>query len=166
MSDLRAGSCTLCPCPAAEFRDPLPRKKVEDPMGSLFPSLPVEPVVLACALSRFSPVSLFATPGLPHARLPCPPPSPGVCSNSCLLSPQVVQLRNKREVPPKERRRNVLWKTEEDQKKKRWKKKVEEEEKPEKQREKGGGSRRRQDLWSRRRPRTRTSWTSSHVGPG
>ena len=24
--------------------------------------------------------------GLPHARLPCPSPSPGACSNSCLLS--------------------------------------------------------------------------------
>ena len=24
--------------------------------------------------------------GLQHARLPCPPPSPGVCSNSCPLS--------------------------------------------------------------------------------
>ena len=26
---------------------------------------------------------LFATPWLRHARLPCPSPSPGVCSNSC-----------------------------------------------------------------------------------
>ena len=26
--------------------------------------------------------------GLQHARLPCPPPTPGVCSNSCPLSQQ------------------------------------------------------------------------------
>ena len=31
-------------------------------------------------------VWLFATPGLQHARLPCPSPSPGACSNSCPLS--------------------------------------------------------------------------------
>ena len=40
-------------------------------------------------LSSVQPLShvwLFATPGLQHARLPCPSPTPGVCSNSCLLS--------------------------------------------------------------------------------
>ena len=31
-------------------------------------------------------IQLFVTPGLQHARLPCPSPSPGVCSNSRLLS--------------------------------------------------------------------------------
>ena len=31
-------------------------------------------------------VWLFATHGLQHTRLPCPSPSPKVCSNSCLLS--------------------------------------------------------------------------------
>ena len=29
---------------------------------------------------------LFTTHGLQHARLPCPPPSPRACSNSCPLS--------------------------------------------------------------------------------
>ena len=36
--------------------------------------------------SKFSSVTrvqLFATPGLQHARLPCPSPTPGVYSNSC-----------------------------------------------------------------------------------
>ena len=32
-------------------------------------------------------VRLFATHGLQHTRLPCPSPSPSVCSNSCPLSP-------------------------------------------------------------------------------
>ena len=31
-------------------------------------------------------IQLFVTPGLQHTRLPCPSPSPGVCSNSRLLS--------------------------------------------------------------------------------
>ena len=31
-------------------------------------------------------VQLFATYGLQHARLPCPSPNPGACSNSCPLS--------------------------------------------------------------------------------
>ena len=31
-------------------------------------------------------VRLFATHGLQHTRLPCPSPSPSVCSNSCPLS--------------------------------------------------------------------------------
>ena len=31
-------------------------------------------------------VWLFATHGLQHARLPCPSPTPGVCSNLCPLS--------------------------------------------------------------------------------
>jgi len=30
-------------------------------------------------------VWLFVTHGLQHARLPCPSPSPGICSNSCPL---------------------------------------------------------------------------------
>ena len=37
-------------------------------------------------LSSVQPLShvwLFATPGLQHARLPYPSPSPGICSNSC-----------------------------------------------------------------------------------
>ena len=32
-------------------------------------------------------VQPFATHGLQHARLLCPPPTPGVCLNSCPLSP-------------------------------------------------------------------------------
>ena len=40
-------------------------------------------VVVVQSLSR---VQLFATHILQHARLPCPSLSPGVCSNSCLLS--------------------------------------------------------------------------------
>ena len=40
--------------------------------------------VIVQLLSR---VRLFVTHGLQHARLPCPLPSPRVCSNSCPLSP-------------------------------------------------------------------------------
>ena len=36
--------------------------------------------------SRSSWVWLFETPGLQHARLPCPSLSAGVCSNQCLLT--------------------------------------------------------------------------------
>ena len=37
--------------------------------------------------SVLSVVSSFSGPhGLQHPRLPCPPPSPGICSNSCSLS--------------------------------------------------------------------------------
>ena len=39
--------------------------------------------LLLLVISR---VWLFATHGLQHTRLPCPSPSPGVCSNSCPLS--------------------------------------------------------------------------------
>ena len=41
-----------------------------------------------CCMLSFScsVVSDFATHGLQCARLPCPSPSPGVCSNSCPLS--------------------------------------------------------------------------------
>ena len=48
--------------------------------------------VLSCATLSFidfqslSLVRLFVTHGLQHARLPCPSPSPGVCSNSFPLS--------------------------------------------------------------------------------
>ena len=31
-------------------------------------------------------VQIFVTPWIAHTRFPCPSPSPGVCSNSCLLS--------------------------------------------------------------------------------
>ena len=40
---------------------------------------------LCCILQSLSRVWLFATPGRQHTRLPCPPPSPGVCSRSCPL---------------------------------------------------------------------------------
>ena len=35
------------------------------------------------SVQSLSRVWLFATPGLQHARLPCPSPTPGACSNSC-----------------------------------------------------------------------------------
>jgi len=38
------------------------------------------------SVQSLSRVWLFATPGLQHARLPCPSPTPGACSNSCPLS--------------------------------------------------------------------------------
>ena len=38
-----------------------------------------------CSVLTVMPDSL-PTQGLPHARLPCPSPSPGVCSNSYSLS--------------------------------------------------------------------------------
>ena len=46
---------------------------------------------MACASAArivviFSCVQLFVTHGLQHARFPCPPLSPRVCSNSCPLS--------------------------------------------------------------------------------
>ena len=34
--------------------------------------------------------------GLQHARLPCPSPSPGVCSNSCPLSKSREDIRKER----------------------------------------------------------------------
>ena len=40
-------------------------------------------VVIVQSLSH---IWLLATHGLQHARLPCPPPSPGACSNSCPLN--------------------------------------------------------------------------------
>ena len=38
------------------------------------------------SVQSISYVQLFVTPWLQHARLPCPSLSPGLCSNSCLLS--------------------------------------------------------------------------------
>ena len=43
-----------------------------------------------CPLVQFGPsvMSVYLWPhGLQHASLPCPSPTPGACSNSCLLSP-------------------------------------------------------------------------------
>ena len=37
-------------------------------------------------VKSLSQVRLFVTHGLKHARLPCPSPTPGTCSNSCLSS--------------------------------------------------------------------------------
>ena len=42
-------------------------------------------LMLSCSVQPLSHVWLFVTHGLQHARLPCPPPTPGVCSNSCPL---------------------------------------------------------------------------------
>ena len=45
---------------------------------------------LSVFMSQFNSVSVFSFSlqphGLQHARLPCPSPTPGVCSNSCPLS--------------------------------------------------------------------------------
>ena len=38
------------------------------------------------SVQSLSGLHLFATHGLQHARLPCPSPNPGACSNSCPLS--------------------------------------------------------------------------------
>ena len=45
-------------------------------------------VVFVLGVQPLSRVQLFVTHGLPHARLPCPFPSPGVYPNSCPLSRQ------------------------------------------------------------------------------
>ena len=42
-------------------------------------------IVLIFVVRSLSHVWLFATPWLQHTRLPCPSPSPRVCSNSCPL---------------------------------------------------------------------------------
>ena len=47
---------------------------------------PREAKVVWCLLFSQSPVQLFETHGLQHARLPCPLLSPRVCSNLCPLS--------------------------------------------------------------------------------
>ena len=39
--------------------------------------------VVISSVQSLSHVRLFTTPGLQHARLPCPSPNPGACSNSC-----------------------------------------------------------------------------------
>ena len=41
---------------------------------------------MTVVVQSLSPVQLFATHGLQHARHPCPSLSPGVCSNLCPLS--------------------------------------------------------------------------------
>ena len=45
-----------------------------------------EIIYLFVVVQSLSPVRLFVTHGLQHARFPCLSPSPVVCSNSCLLS--------------------------------------------------------------------------------
>ena len=44
-----------------------------------------------CCCSVAQLCSTLQTHGLQHARLPCLSPSPGVCSNSCLLSCDAIQ---------------------------------------------------------------------------
>ena len=44
------------------------------------------PSFLVVVVHSLSHVQLFATPWTQHSRFPCPLPSPGVSSNSCLLS--------------------------------------------------------------------------------
>ena len=43
-------------------------------------------LMLFSPVQLLSRVQLFGTHGLQHAWLPCPSPTPGVCSNSCPLS--------------------------------------------------------------------------------
>ena len=43
-------------------------------------------ILIIVVVQSLSHVQLFATHGLQHARLPCPSPSPRVCSHSCPLS--------------------------------------------------------------------------------
>ena len=72
---------------AISFSRDLPHPGIEP--GSLAlqaDSLPSEPPEKPL-LFHYSVVSDSLQPhGLQHARLPCPPPSPGACSNSCPLS--------------------------------------------------------------------------------
>ena len=42
--------------------------------------------IVVAVVQSLSCIRLFATPLMQHARLPCPSPSPGACSNSCPLS--------------------------------------------------------------------------------
>ena len=44
------------------------------------------PHVIALAAQPLGPAQLFATPWTAARQAPCPPPSPGVCSNSCSLN--------------------------------------------------------------------------------
>ena len=44
---------------------------------------PGSPLLAISSLQLLSCVQLFASHGLQHARLPCPSPTPGACSNSC-----------------------------------------------------------------------------------
>ena len=43
-------------------------------------------LILNCLVQSLSHIWLFVTPGLQHARPPCPSPTPRDCSNSCPLS--------------------------------------------------------------------------------
>ena len=40
-------------------------------------------VFIACSVQFSCPVQLFVTPGMQHARLPCPSPTSRACSNLC-----------------------------------------------------------------------------------
>ena len=47
-------------------------------------------MLFSCSVGSIS----FQSGGLQHARLLCPSPSPGACSNSCPLHPSVVMSSN------------------------------------------------------------------------
>ena len=50
------------------------------------PSVTAENFSCYFVIQLLSHVRLFVAHGLQHARLPCPSPSPRICSNSCPLS--------------------------------------------------------------------------------
>ena len=48
-------------------------------------------VAIAVFVQLLSRVQFFDNPSIQHSRLPCPLPSPRLCSNSCPLSGDVIQ---------------------------------------------------------------------------
>ena len=72
----------LCPPP-----EDLPNSGIE-PASLMFPALAggffasSTTLLLSCSVMSYP----IRSHGLQHARPPCPSPSPGVCSNSCLLN--------------------------------------------------------------------------------
>ena len=60
------------------FKDIIPKINPSSPLNLVDYS-----VIVVQLLSL---IRLFETHGLQHARLPCPSPSPGACSNSCPLN--------------------------------------------------------------------------------
>ena len=54
---------------------------------ALFSSVPLTCCIQFSSVQSLGRVQLFATPWTAHARLPCPSPAPGACSNSPPWSP-------------------------------------------------------------------------------
>lgn len=99
-----AAARPLCPL---RSQTPLLTNRQEGPGRLLFPCLPLSSGILVCA-KRLSHVSLFATPGIQHASLPCPSLSPGVCSNSCPLDCDVCQPNGRNNKLSKGEKKNGL----------------------------------------------------------